>query len=503
MSIKPLQKIILELTVFTCGGLVMIYEIIGSRILSPYIGTSTYTWTSLIGVILAALSVGYWLGGKYADKKPDIKILASAIFLAGGLVAVTLFVKDIVLVFIGQTPLPLELKAVVAAVLLFAPASVFLGFVTPYAVKLKTKTLDETGQTVGRLYALSTVGSIAGTFLAGFFLIPFVGSTRTLYIIAGCLIGLSILLAPFAISRSNVGILVLFVLGITFNEAQVIYLRQAFNFHDIDTEYSRVQIFETTHKTDGKPIRAMRIDPNFFQSSMYLESDELTSEYAKFYHLVRYYKPDFKKTLMIGGAGYSFPKDYLKTYPNAEMDVVEIDPQMTAIAKQFFRLKEDPRLTIIHEDGRIFLNHAPTAKYDAVFMDAFTTLFNVPFQLTTIEAVREIHRALKDDGVVIFNLGGVIKGKGNGFARAELKTYQEVFQNVYLFKVDQSKSDSDVQNLIVVATKRGDSIINSKNLDSQITHLLKNQYFEKIDRSNPILTDELAPTEYYNAQIQE
>ena len=94
MKIKFLNNLILEICVFVCGTLVMIYEIIGSRILSPYIGTSTYTWTSLIGIILAALSLGYWLGGKFADKKPDIKILSGAIFLAGGLVSVTILIKE-------------------------------------------------------------------------------------------------------------------------------------------------------------------------------------------------------------------------------------------------------------------------------------------------------------------------------------------------------------------------------------------------------------------------
>ncbi|MGI8884102.1 MAG: fused MFS/spermidine synthase, partial [Pyrinomonadaceae bacterium] len=160
---KP-KSFILELTVFVCGALVMIYEIIGSRILSPYIGTSTYVWTSLIGVILAALSLGYWLGGKIADKKPDIKILGLVIFLAGGLVSVTILIQDLVLAIISTTKVGLEIKSVAAAVLLFAPASVLLGFVTPYAVKLKMSSLADSGKTVGRLYALSTVGSIAGTF---------------------------------------------------------------------------------------------------------------------------------------------------------------------------------------------------------------------------------------------------------------------------------------------------------------------------------------------------
>ena len=147
----------------------MIYEITGSRLLSPFIGSSTYVWTSLIGVILAALSLGYWLGGKTADLKPDLKILASIIFLAGGTVAVTILFKDIILSIIAQSSMILEIKSLVAALLLFAPASVLLGFVTPYAVKLKMSSLADSGKTVGRLYALSTVGSIFGTFLAGFF----------------------------------------------------------------------------------------------------------------------------------------------------------------------------------------------------------------------------------------------------------------------------------------------------------------------------------------------
>src|ERR1700733_9689844 len=123
----------LEIAVFVCGALVMIYEIIGSRILAPHIGTSTYVWTSLIGIILAALSLGYWLGGRWADKQPDAKILASVIFLAGGAVGLTILVKDVYLAFVAQMNAPLELKSIFAALVLFAPASVLLGFVTPYA----------------------------------------------------------------------------------------------------------------------------------------------------------------------------------------------------------------------------------------------------------------------------------------------------------------------------------------------------------------------------------
>ncbi len=496
-----IQKYILELTVFVCGALVMIYEIVGSRLLAPYIGTSTYVWTSLIGVILAALSLGYWLGGKTADRKPDIKILALVIFLAGGAVGVTIFFKDVILSFIGISPLMLEIKSVLAALLLFAPASVLLGFVTPYAVKLKMSDIADAGKTVGRLYALSTVGSIFGTFSAGFFLIPFVGATRTLYIISASLILLSILLAPFALTRTNLTLLILFVFGISFNELKNYYLATTQDFHEIDTEYNSVRIFTTTDEQSGKRIRNLAIDPHFTQSRMYLDSDEMVSEYAKYYHLIRHFKPDFQQTLMIGGAGYSFPKDYLKTYPNSEIEVVEIDPQMTEIAEKYFRLAENPRLKIVHEDGRVFLNHAESNKYDAVLMDAFGSLFSVPFQLTTIETVEQINRVLKPDGVIIFNLGGALEGKSSRFLQAEYATYKKIFPQVFIFKVNTEKNDAEVQNLIMVASKNK-TPTSFESQDTEIPRLFSHLHKTEIPAGQPLLTDELAPVEYYNSFAQ-
>ncbi|MFN2392330.1 MAG: fused MFS/spermidine synthase [Pyrinomonadaceae bacterium] len=497
----PGKNFILEITVFVCGALVMIYEIIGSRLLSPYIGASTYVWTSLIGVILGALSLGYWLGGKWADRQPDIKILAFVIFLAGGLVSLTILLKDLVLSLIAESSAGLEIKSLLAALLLFAPASVLLGFVTPYAVKLKMSSLEDSGKTVGKLYAISTIGSILGTFLAGFFLIPFVGSTKTLYLIGASLIGLSILLVPFALRLINIMILIVFALGIGLSELRIYYLHKTSDLYDIDTEYSRVQVFQTVDPKSGKKIRAIATDPYFIQTGMFLDSDELVFDYANYYHLLQHFKPDFTETLMIGGAGYSFPKDYLQKYPNAKMDVVEIDRQMTEIARRFFRLETNPRLNIIHQDGRIFLNQTDAGKYDAVLMDAFGSLFSVPFPLTTIEAVEQINRVLKDDGVVIFNLGAAIEGDASRFLQAEFKTYQQVFSRVYLFKVNSEYSNEQLQNLIIVACKKENSVP-LKSQDPEISYLLQN-FYEKIPEMQiDILTDDLAPVEYYNSSGQ-
>ncbi len=488
---------VLEITVFVCGAIVMIYEINGSRILAPHIGTSTYVWTSLIGVILAALSFGYWYGGRVADHNPDARFLAGVVFAAGGAVSLTILVKDLVLAFIANMALMLELKAVLAALFLFAPASVLLGFVTPFSVKLRTLSLAETGATVGRLYALSTIGSIVGTFAAGFVLIPFVGSSRTLYLIAGGLFGVALLLAPFAVTQMRVVSVLLFVFGVLTGEAFSIYQNRRIELIDVDTEYSRIQIFRDNEETSGRPLRILAIDPGTIQSKMYLDGDDLATEYLRYYHLVRHFNPGFRRVLMIGGAGFSFPKDFLKRYPERSVEVVEIDPKMTRLARKYFDLKDDPRLSIHHEAGRVFLNRAPDSSYDAVLIDAFTALFSIPFHLTIQEAAQEMKRVLRAGGVAIFNVGGAIDGPKSRFFRAELATFGRVFPDVRVFKVRPEASDEAVQNLLIVA--RANRMDGMDLLpDAEIERLLR-QFRNIPPDSSPVLTDDLAPVELFNS----
>jgi spermidine synthase len=473
----------------------MSYEIVGSRIVAPYLGASTYIWTSLIGVILGALSLGYWLGGKAADRRPDIRVLAGAIFAAGGAVTVTILAKDVILSMIASMPAPLEIKAVLASLLLFAPAAVALGFVIPYSTRLRIAAVSTAGSTVGRLYALSTIGSIAGTFLAGFLFIPYVGSSRTLYFIGGCLFLLSFLLVPFTLTRNRVSILALFCLAVVGNELIAYYSRAAFGLFDFDTEYSRIRIFETRNAGDGRPMRAMSTDPYSVQSAIFLDGEDLALEYTKFYHLVDAFNSGHRRSLMIGGAGFSFPQDYLRRYPGTTIDVVEIDPQVTSLARRFFRLEDDPRMRIFHEDGRVFLNNA-SGPYDAVFVDAFGSLLTIPFHLTTIETVRQIDRVLDPQGVVILNLGSAIKGPRDRFLKAELATYRAVFTNVAVFKVRPERPDDDTQNLIIVASRSNSLRPHTEAAGDHSALLKKRLDTTGIDSVTP-LTDDLAPVESY------
>ncbi|HBE84116.1 MAG TPA: fused MFS/spermidine synthase [Pyrinomonadaceae bacterium] len=491
-------SIVLEFVVLVCGAVVMAYEIIGSRIVAPYIGTSTYVWTSLIGVILASLSLGYWLGGKTADERPDVKVLASAIFVAGGLVSLTILIRDLVLSFISSAPAILELKAVLASLILFAPASVALGFVIPYATKLRIATLDDAGKTVGRLYALSTIGSIVGTFAAGFLLIPFVGSTRSLYIIAGSLFLLSLLLATFAFNRIAMISLLLFAAGVVGSELTSAYLKKAFDLQEFDTEYSHVRVFTSKQPKTERPMRVLSTDPYSIQSAIYFDTDDLALTYTRYYHLVRHYRPGHRNTLMIGGAGYSFPKEHLRVYPEAKIAVVEIDPGMTQIARRYFNLVDHPMLSIIHEDGRTFLNRARSSTFEVVMVDAFGSLFSIPYHLTTVEAVREIHRILDDDGVVIMNLGSALSGDAAMFFQAELATYRSVFASVDVYRVDAGAADSSLQNLMLVGRKRIETagvVLD----DPVLEELLAGRYEPGPPNSSLVLTDDLAPIEYFSS----
>jgi len=230
-------------------------------------------------------------------------------------------------------------------------------------------------------------------------------------------------------------------------------------------------------------------------SSMFLDSDELVSEYTKYYHLAKHFNPNFKKTLMLGGAGYSYPKDFLHKYPGATIDVVEIDPKVTELAKKYFRLEESPRLTIYHEDGRVFLNKTQE-KYDVIFGDAFSSHYSLPYQLTTKEAVQKKYNILNDDGMVILNLISAIEGEKGKFLRAEYATYKSLFPQVYLFPVTYSLYGNIVQNIILVALKseKEQTLHDSDpKLDEYLLHLWK----KTVDADMPILTDDFAPVDYY------
>ena len=488
-----ISKYLLEIVVFVCGAVVMMFELVGSRVLGPYFGTSLFVWTSLIGIILGSLSLGYYLGGKIADKKSSFKGLSLIIFLAAISIGLMVSIKDFWLIFLQNSFTDIRTSSVLASLSLFLPASVFLGMVSPYAVKLKLNNLNTSASTVGNLYAISTTGSIFGTFLAGFYLIPHFGTNKLLIILSITLIIISLALSAKKDTRIKLSVFAIVVIG-WFVISGLNYMLPKSGFIDVDTAYNRIWIYDRIDYRTNKIVKMMGIN-NENNSSMFLDSDELVNEYTKYYHLAKHFNPNFKKTLMLGGAGYSYPKDFLHKYPEATIDVVEIDPKVTELAKKYFRLEESPRLTIYHEDGRVFLNKTQE-KYDVIFGDAFNSLHSLPYQLTTKEAVQKKYNILNDDGVVILNIISAIEGEKGKFLRAEYATYKSLFPQVYLFPVAGSGYGNIVQNIILVALKsEKDQTFNDS--DPKLNEYLQHLWKKTVDADIPILTDNFAPVDYY------
>lgn len=496
-----MKKYLLEVVVFLCGAIVMILEIVGARVLAPYQGTSIFVWTSLIGVILGCLSLGYWWGGRIADRNPSYRAFALIIFIAGVFVALITFSKELLLVLLRNYVSDVRVGAILAALALFAVPSVLLGMVSPYAVKLRIRDLASSGATVGYLYAISTVGSILGTFLAGFVLIAYFGNTKILLVLSLALLLTSLLAYSEALLKTRAVVAMLLAVGLLVVEQVNLFgMAQPGGFVDIDTRYSRVWIFNASDEKTKRPIKIMMIG-NENSSAMFLDHDDLVFDYTKYYRLASHFKPDLQSALMLGGGAYSYPKDFIKRLPAATLDVVEIDPDLTDLAKQHFGLEDHERLRIYHADGRVFINDSPR-KYDAVLVDVFKSLRVLPHQLTTREAVEKIHGALNENGVVLVNMITAIEGDGGQFLRAAYATYRAHFPQVYLFPVREPANGKSIQNVVLVALK-SELRPALRSADPELDRYLKHLWTAHIPQDKPVLTDDFAPVDHYLAAINQ
>lgn len=488
----------LEIIVFIAGAVIMIFELVGSRVMAPYLGSSLYVWTSLIGVILGSLSFGYWYGGRLADRRPEHAVLSKILFAAAILVAAVSYFDYLTLKFVRGLLPDLRAASFAGAVILFAPASVLLGMVAPFAVRLRLSDIEETGKVVGRLYAISTVGSISGTFLAGFFLIAFFGTTQILLVLSVLLLATSFL--GFRIKRVEPRVVAGLLLLVAVSFRAYLHHSSDTGRIDIDTDYNRVWIDDAVLGESKRPARLLRIDGLFAQAAVYLDNvNELYPNYTRFYRLAEHFRPDARAALAIGGGGYTFPRDYLRRNADVAIDAVEIDPELTELSRQFFALRDHPRMKIYHEDGRMFV--ARTKKeYDVVFLDAFNSAATIPFHLTTVEFTRELAGLLGPGGVLITNVVSAVEGDHGRMLRALYAVYQKVFPQVHLFPVDNPSQGTTPQSVIVVAIKSPDSVeLSSENEEYQ--GYLANRWTSAVTDDVAAFTDNHAPVEQYSKGV--
>jgi spermidine synthase len=251
-----------------------------------------------------------------------------------------------------------------------------------------------------------------------------------------------------------------------------------------DTQYGTILVI------DRDNVRNMYIDIAR-SSGRYLDSDELVFEYTKYYDLALFFNPVAKKVLAFGGAGYSYPQYFVNKYADKEIDVVELDPKTTELAREYFGLTDNPRLRIFHNDARIFLSNNET-KYDAILGDAFSSS-TPPFQLVTKEVNERIYDSLNSNGVYIVNIIDALEGENSKFFSAYYHTLLQTFSQVLVFVPRQGGAKTDVRNITFVALKNQTSDINSD--DDYMSSMLDRIYNSVPDKSI-ILTDEYAPVEY-------
>ena len=485
-----MRKYKLEITVFLSGALTMLLELIAARVLSPYVGSSNLIWTTIIGIMLTSMSIGYWLGGKIADKNKenDINILASYLLVSAIATSFIPLLETNFIEVLSQYINNLVIVAIICTIITFGIPSFLLATVSPIAVKIKNNNIDQVGATSGKISSLSTIGSIFGTFFAGFILIPNLGVRN---IILGCSILLWLLSAYLFDKKDKkyygfmvlelIVIIGLHLLGIyTFNQQHPEITT------DVDSEYSRIWVTEVN--VGENQYKTLQVDTGL-ESYINQETGEMGARYLYYYDLFEYYQKDAKDALMIGGAAYTYPMHYLKKYDDKTIDVVEIDKKMTQIAEQEFGLDaNNPNLGLITQDGRSYLNYSEK-KYDTIFIDAFKGL-NAPFELTTYEAMNNAYNCLNENGTVITNIISSINGENTDFIEYEYSTYKAVFDDVKVFKVNPDLADDQEQNLILVGIK-GNVNTNSDKED-EYKNLLNNEVIN-FTSDKPVVTDDYAP----------
>ncbi len=389
----------LSAVVFTAGAATLATEIAASRLLAPYFGSSTIVWANIIGLILLYLSLGYWLGGKVADRRPEPRVLGWMLLAAALAVAVTPFVARPIL-DVGVRGLDaVSVGAVVgsffAALALFAVPVTLLGAVSPFAIRLSLVDVGEAGTVAGRLYALSTLGSIVGTFLSAIVTIPLVGTQRTM-------LGSAVLLALASalLLGSRWQLLTLALAGLLFVPAGTIKASSGL-LYETESSYQYIQIVE---RDDGS--RALKLNEGVAVHSVWHEHSVLTGGVWDTFLLVPpLLDRPVERMLVIGNAGGTVARAFGELYPDVEIDGVEIDPEVSEAARRYMGLDDNPRLNVITADGRPYLELADDT-YDLIVVDAYHQPY-IPFYLATREFFASVREHLRPGGVVALNVAGV------------------------------------------------------------------------------------------------
>ncbi len=507
---------IVYVVAFITGAIVMSFEMLGSRYLGPFFGSGIFTWASLISTVLAALCVGYFLGGAIADRHPSVLVLAGIVAVGSVyLVVLPTFAQPVLQFFVASID-DIKLGSLLSALaIMFFPVAL-LGTYSPFAIRLLLPSRANSGLVSGTVYGVSTAGSILGTLGTTFYLIPLIGSRAITFTlgISGLVASVLLLAGSRAGGRTRLGALVALVATSLLSmpasplsaeelfdpqiRADLLKHKDGLIAH---TETAYNDIFVSKVKTLLKMSFQWK-GWYFYESAVNLvDGDDLPMLYARVVGLAAVYPQDIKRVLVLGLGGGAVPLYLARSLPDATVDSVEVDPGVIEDAKKYFGLRETERFHLIESDGRIYLNRH-SEKYDIIVLDAFSGSY-IPFHMMTKEFYQLVRDHLAPHGVVAINILPSVK-----LYDSNVRTLKLVFDNLDFF--DSGDPTVDETNVIVF----GRSDAASEDQQRQQAAAAQQRYKFHFDLSQliaarripapkaangEVFTDDFAPVNVYDA----
>ena len=481
------------------GAAIMIVEILGAKMLAPYLGTSHFVWTAQIAVTLVALATGYYAGGWLVDRSPELGRLYWAILDAAIYLGFTVLVVEPVA--FRCLDFNLAIGSLLASAFLFFVPLALLAMVGPFFIRVLTVAVASVGGNVGRLTAIGTLGSFAGTVLIGYVFIPFLPNSITMYATSGAL---TLVAAGYfggwgrkgSSTAPVVGGLITVLLG-GIGVAKDQQLAKGTAWHEVYRANSRFGQLQVIDTNDG--ARRFYLNDGLDQNDYDPRVKQGLSSFTYMLHdLARSYRPNIEDVLCIGLGVGIVPMKFAEE--GARVDVVEINPAVVPFAKRFFNL--DPaRFKLVIDDGRHFVNRS-VQRYDVIILDAFLG-DSSPSHLMSREAFAAMRRILKPGGVLVINTLGETERGTDFMAASTDKTLRAVFHSV---RIHGAYRD----NVFFVASDQPEMEMQSAPDFSELPKTCRQQVQEAYASTlttdpahGRVLTDDYNPVEYYDAANRE